>query len=324
MTYTASSPPSNGSIRLRESFPQATSAECDRFDKAFQRHASDHLDAYLAWRSHHGMDDDDTGDNTVTSNEIDSGHAGSDELHWSQAVDRAMAYIRATDEANENNKNNRKINNGKSSPKESETTTTTTTTIVKSESSSLSESSLENSPPLVQFVRCHWVDDTDGSGGSYLKDKTGHRILHLLPAQISKDACIESYILTLSFYLERKLHRDNDEQVTLLVDVRSGQGWPNVPASQMITFVRRTTSVLAHQFPNRLHKCIIYPMPRATLIIWTLMQAFMSASLRNLIVLFAGAAEIESPPPHTQLEEYVHSEGLALLEEARRQSFSYN
>jgi CRAL/TRIO domain len=384
------------SMRLRESFPHATLAECDRFDKAFQSDASSHLAAYLDWRSEHGLDDE-----VVDS----SGHAGSDKLHWVEATDRAMAYIFAnnSDASSEKNMNNNKKMYSKtkknaakvsSSPHEPDqpaairssalsstessssssgtsddvslrstttrypttTTTTTTTTVLplrarvmatgtvsvsgdgtvehlfptttteSSGSLSASPFSLESnsqlSSPLVRFVRCHWVETV----GSYLKDKTGHRILHLLPAQVSLDngaTEIESYVLALSFYLERKLRRDSDEQLTLLIDARSGRGWPNLPALQMITFVRRLSTVLSLHFPCRLHKCIIYPMPRAALVIWKFFQVFLSPSLRQQMVLIAGSAtEIESPLPQAQLEEYVPREGIELMEETRRESFS--
>jgi CRAL/TRIO domain len=308
-------PPTAGSIRLQESFPHATTAECDRFDKAFQRDASSHLAAYLDWRSEHGLDNENNeygGDDDGESSGggvgvvLDLGHhAGSDELHWVEATDRAMAYINKA--SSENNNKNKKMCKK----------TKTDDAIDSLDNNSLSSS------PLVRFVRCHWVETV----GSYLKDKTGHRILHLLPAQISLQNgatnMIESYVLALSFYLERQLQRDSDEQLTLLLDARAGRGWPNLPAWQMITFVRRVSTVLSQHFPCRLHKCIVYPIPRAALVIWHFVQAFLSPSLRQFMVLIAGSAtDIESPLPHALLEEYVPYEGIALLEDARRESFS--
>lgn len=61
-----------------------------------------------------------------------------------------------------------------------------------------------------------------------LRDKTGNRILHLLPAQMDPNMAQDStFALCIAFYLERKLDRDSLEQMTVAIDVRAGAGWAN-------------------------------------------------------------------------------------------------
>jgi hypothetical protein len=158
--------------------------------------------------------------------------------------------------------------------------------------------------------------------GNPLCDTKGHRVLQILSARVDlQAACANTYATAFSLFLDSHLRRDNLDRLTLLIDVRPGSGWPNVPALKMVGFIRCVAQVLQECYPCRLHQCILFPIPRPALFIWNIVQHFLDPLVRRLIVLIPGPAGLTSPVPRDRLKDYVDLAGLDLLEQTRLEAF---
>ncbi|KAL3911104.1 MAG: hypothetical protein SGILL_007414, partial [Bacillariaceae sp.] len=131
----------------------------------------------------------------------------------------------------------------------------------------------------------------------------------------------EFYGMTLLYFLDSVLPRDSTEKMTVLLDVRPGEGWPNPLAVFMVNFVRKLAKMLQGKFPGRLEKLIVYPVPKAALSVFHAMQWVFHAELSERIVLVPGSAERKSPLPKKHLQKYVSEEILDFTEQARIDAF---
>lgn len=187
-------------------------------------------------------------------------------------------------------------------------------------SSSISDNKVqeEDEQQLIvrQIVFCHQKD------GTPIVDKKGIKILCVLPAMIDKKLVpAETYGIALSFYFEQMFDRNSEEKVTVLLDVRSGTGWPNTLAFYMINYVRQLAKILQSHLPERLERMIIYPVPRAALGVWAAMKWAFHTSVMDKIVLCPGPAETGSPLPKEYLKDYVDDAILDFTEEQRISRF---
>lgn len=149
-------------------------------------------------------------------------------------------------------------------------------------------------PCLPQFL-------TLNQGPPFAKDQT--RLLLMLPAMLDPQlATAEEYSLYTAKYFDSSLDRNTTEKVTIVIDVRGGEGWPNASPVKFIQFARCVSKMMSDHFPERLKKCIVFPIPRYSLWIWEVVNKFLDPDTRNKIVLIAGAGDQESPVPHSILE----------------------
>ena len=98
--------------------------------------------------------------------------------------------------------------------------------------------------------------------------RNGARVVHVLPCQLDTTiAPATTYALALAMYLDRKLDRNHTEKVTVVIDIRSGKGWPNPSSVSLVPFIKLVVGSLNSYFPERLSRCILFPLPTtATLI----------------------------------------------------------
>lgn len=99
--------------------------------------------------------------------------------------------------------------------------------------------------------------------------RNGARIVHVLPSQL--DATIApgtTYALALAMYLDRKLDRNHTEKVTVVIDIRSGKGWPNPSSVSLVPFIKLVVGSLNSYFPERLSRCILFPLPMTATVIF--------------------------------------------------------
>ncbi|KAL7568508.1 hypothetical protein ACA910_002629 [Epithemia clementina (nom. ined.)] len=160
-------------------------------------------------------------------------------------------------------------------------------------------------------------DDDDDTGGCRLmRDIHGHCILHVLPARIDTRHGAALYTSALCHYLDELLvdsnngndmnnnnSNSNNNKITVLLDVRGGRGWPNPPALQMVGFIRHVAGELSVRYPNRLHQCLVFPLPRAATWIWSMaIKPFLRKELRQAVELIPGSGTgVDSPPPNPKL-----------------------
>jgi hypothetical protein len=99
--------------------------------------------------------------------------------------------------------------------------------------------------------------------------RNGARIVHVLPSQLDTTiAPATTYALALAMYLERKIDRNHTEKVTVVIDIRSGRGWPNPSSVSLVPFIKLVVGSLNSYFPERLSRCILFPLPMTATVIF--------------------------------------------------------
>jgi hypothetical protein len=170
---------------------------------------------------------------------------------------------------------------------------------------------------LPRVIRVHQLED-----GSDMCDATGHRIFQLTPANMDdKLVKTTTYALAVALYLNRRCDRNALERITVCIDVRAGKGLPNIHAARLIPFMTDTTRLLLDLFPERLHRCLLYPVPTQFTWIWNIIKKAIHPLTRDKICPLSGANKIESPPPREQMLEHMSEEAADRLEKERVGSF---
>lgn len=177
----------------------------------------------------------------------------------------------------------------------------------------------EKAIDLPQLAHVH----LDTGAKEEVSAKNGTRIIHFLPAQLdTKIAPAATYGLAVAFYLDRKCDRNSMEKVTIALDVRPGQGWANPSAYSLLPFIKQLSSTLNANFPERLDKLLLFPMPTFSLYIWNMAKVFLDKdSASKVVIINSSAASIESPPPNEKLEKHIEEPVLKIMEDARLAKF---
>ena len=323
--------------KLERHCPGSTKAERKRFLKAKAgdyRQALEQLQKYLEWRHEYGLDHDyhcstltsvasltanantNTNTNTYANEEHDkddddgiiwhgcaSDDQTLDELDWKFASQKALACDEST------------------SASIITATTTTTTTIVLPQ---LARIIADTGPPHEDssINSSSSSSNTHGHGHNHSCDRDGNRILQLLPAQMDLSVASDAtFALCIALYLERKLGRDSDEKMTVVIDVRGGDGWANPSPNKLVPFVKRVSACLEQNFPERLSKSVLFPMPVAATFLWRVVRVFLDPNTAEKIAVVRGSAGNDDKPPYRLMEKHVDRGVLERMEELRCASF---
>jgi hypothetical protein len=169
--------------------------------------------------------------------------------------------------------------------------------------------------PLPRLVSIH-ESDIDCEEAMLARD--GTRVVQVLPAQLDQRLAVPStYALAVAMYLDSILDRNSEECITVVIDVRGGNGWANPRPTAVIPFIKTVSRLLADNFPERLKTCILFPLPRAANVLWNLIKGFLDPDTVNKIKIVTGAAWNHSPPPNRQLIKFMDEKLLLVLEERR-------
>lgn len=326
---------------LKQEFPEATEAECKRFVKACQdgkkdadavkEEAEKMLEDYLDWRSCYGLDfkkpdateDDDGADWQYAIGKaletVESVKRGEDLVkklteeakHAKEAKEEKVNYdVDLSDSQKEEDKPS-ESKEEKESEKNGE---------IDEDKGEKDLTDVEKKKSLKTLSQIIFVHKSEN--GKPITDKQGHTILHVLPGLINrKVAHADFYGLALSFYLDRKFDRNSEEKMTLLLDVRAGEGWPNPAAIVMISFVRKMTKMLFARYPERLGSLVLFPVPRVALGTLGAIKRVFRPGIMEKINLVCGPAGTKSPLPRKSLEAYVDGDVLDQTEQVRLDYF---
>ena len=244
---------------LSVAIPDATNEELIRFliaRKGDYKGALDQLRGYIAWRKECNLDEEEEVSSTMSPMSMPmndyascaSSVGAQDCTDWKNASKAAFLICKKEKGTN--------------------------STGIKSNSNE------KNLPQLAHMV-------TNIGSSTFMKDKQGNRILQLLPGQTDMNAADEAtYALAVAIYLDKKLSRESMENIVVAIDVRAGQGWANPPAKNIIPFIKRIVSILERNFPERLSKCVLYPLPAVATILWKMIKGFLDPNVSTIIVLF--------------------------------------
>lgn len=171
---------------------------------------------------------------------------------------------------------------------------------------------------LPRVIRTH-----RGEKGKTVADLSGHRLFQIIPAQMDVSiASGSTYALAVAIYLNNSLDREGEEKIVVCMDVRAGRGWPNTHVMRLIPFMQQTTTLLLSLFPERLHRCYVYPVPPSFLWIWNAISKVVDPLTRDKICLMTGPNRIESPPPFEQMYQHLPKSAAHHLEDTRLASFT--
>jgi hypothetical protein len=169
---------------------------------------------------------------------------------------------------------------------------------------------------LPRIARLHKIEGND------IRDRQGYRALRLISGQMDdRLASLTTYATAVALYIDRKLVRESTERVTLCIDLRGGVGWRNLHVVKVLPFIQTTTKLLLTMFPGRLERAVVYPLTPAFGWIWPIVKRWVDPLTAEKICILTGPATILSPPPVSQMVEYLDESIVALLEKARVADF---
>lgn len=125
----------------------------------------------------------------------------------------------------------------------------------------------------------------------------------------------EEYNLAIAQFFDENLPRDSSERVTIIADCRGGEGWPNPPAS--ISHARSLARMLRDNFPDRLNRLVIYPVPWILMAVFAAIRAGLGTRTAAKARVIAGRAGNYCPIPTEGLLEFIDEETIAECERIR-------
>jgi len=105
-------------------------------------------------------------------------------------------------------------------------------------------------------------------------------------------------------------------RLTVLIDVRAGHGWPNPPATSLLSYLRQVAPLLNDFFPGRLERMLIYPVPRTAAIVWEVVRYLLDSTTASKIRMISGRDREDSVPP-CALKEFVEFARLPSIAQSR-------
>lgn len=317
--------------KLKAEYPEATDAERTRFLKASQgakkgdeevlSGAGALLEEFLDWRSCYGLD--------YAKADVEDKDDGS---VWKFALEKAVGIqvsMRRAKERKEQEAEKAKATSEESNKVDYDANINETLNEHDDSQTSKEDSEGDKDEEGLGSVQLNDIEREQlqlpqfcffhrNGDGVPLTDKNGCKIIHVLSALIDrKVAQAPFYAEATSFYLDRITDRESDEKYTIVVDMRSGEGWPNTPAYMMVKFINTLVGVLQRRFPERVQSMLLFPMPWGTITIWSAVKHIFKSDVLERVVLVSGPANNTSPLPKEALSEHVDGAYLDQMEACR-------
>ncbi|CAJ1945045.1 unnamed protein product [Cylindrotheca closterium] len=121
-------------------------------------------------------------------------------------------------------------------------------------------------------------------------------------------------------YLDRKLDRSCTEKVTVVIDIRAGQGWSNPSSVSIVPFIKLVVGLLNTYFPERLSRCILYPLPFTATLLFNKAKDYLDPDTAAKIQVCSGAGSVQSPVPE-KVCEFIGPKAIECMEDRRRGLF---
>lgn len=149
--------------------------------------------------------------------------------------------------------------------------------------------------------------------------RDGVRVLLVLGAMYDATAgSHHEYALALAALFDASLDRNSDEKFMVLVDARGGDGWPNPRPWAILPWVRVLAATLSANYPERLKRLVVCPVPWVASAVWTAASAFLDERTAAKVALLSGPAARTEPLP-ASLDEYMDTSAVEECEAIRRE-----
>lgn len=159
-----------------------------------------------------------------------------------------------------------------------------------------------------------------GGDEEFVTCRNGARVVHVFPCQLDTTiAPATTYALALAMYLDRQLDRNHTEKVTVVIDIRSGKGWPNPSSVSLVPFIKLVVGSLNSYFPERLSRCILFPLPTTATLLFNRAKSYLDPDTATKIQVCSGAGSINSAVPE-KVKSFIDTKSLSIMER-RRTSF---
>lgn len=152
--------------------------------------------------------------------------------------------------------------------------------------------------------------------GKLVRCAEGKPILYVAPARVNFDLYPPAlYTACILLFCYKSFQ---EEPFTVLVDVRAGRGWPNMPITRMYGWLRSCSGELSNLFPNALYKCIVFTVPFVAKALWYVVQPLLSTKITESLVLVNGSGTSYTTPLPEDMYQHVQREDLQPIEDKRR------
>eukprot|EP00929_Paragymnodinium_shiwhaense_P000402 TRINITY_DN100657_c0_g1_i1.p1 TRINITY_DN100657_c0_g1~~TRINITY_DN100657_c0_g1_i1.p1 ORF type:complete len:369 (-),score=65.53 TRINITY_DN100657_c0_g1_i1:117-1223(-) len=133
---------------------------------------------------------------------------------------------------------------------------------------------------LAAMPEC-WIEGSAVCG--LAKDGTG--IVFVEGARYDTSVPVHAYTQAVCRTVDMMLPDSSEGQITALLDVRPGRGWPNPSPRDIIPFIRDLVKTVMSNYPERLKRLMVYPLPASLVTFANFLLMVMDASLRQKIQL---------------------------------------
>jgi hypothetical protein len=152
--------------------------------------------------------------------------------------------------------------------------------------------------------------------------RSGHRLMLMMAAMYDPElGDVDAYVNAIAAKFDEMLDRNASEKLTVLADVRGGDGWANPAASSTVSFLRAVAALMSANFPERLHQLVVFPVPWVASTLWIVVKQFLDPETARKVVLLDGPADRAAPVP-ASLRKYLDDEALALVASHRAAALS--
>jgi len=300
---------------LKKEFPQSTRAERLRFIQSFKtiEESSNRLADYMAFRSVHGLDRLDCPKKVdelnkkygidIQTYEGDSLRSGWDlcfclALEASQQIPSDSFYPDPV-----NSRTNRRRR--------------------KPDTPKKLEDSMISPEELRKFRIPIYVQTYSTPCGNDALTKNGGRVLHIVPARIDPAiTSMEVHGLALTYLLVQQLDRfdENLAEVHMMVDIRRGEGWPNLMALKLLPLCRIIAKTFLTLHPGRMEHCLAYPLPGAATLLFNLFKGMLPKAERDKVHVISGPDSPYASPPK-EIMKYVDEDTVNSMEQYRKDTY---
>eukprot|EP00310_Coccolithus_braarudii_P012745 CAMPEP_0183337528 /NCGR_PEP_ID=MMETSP0164_2-20130417/5137_1 /TAXON_ID=221442 /ORGANISM="Coccolithus pelagicus ssp braarudi, Strain PLY182g" /LENGTH=235 /DNA_ID=CAMNT_0025507227 /DNA_START=11 /DNA_END=718 /DNA_ORIENTATION=+ len=131
-----------------------------------------------------------------------------------------------------------------------------------------------------------------------VKSRDSSKVLLVQAARCVPEACTnEQHAAAVASLLDQHLARDLEARVSIIIDVGGISGARNASPKLLFPVIRELNRVLGQNFPERVSRLLIYPVPWTLRSIWVAVRTFLDKATADKAKLFAGDANGGRVPP---------------------------